>query len=175
MASTILSSPIFGEVILPFILIFVVVFAILQKTKILGEGKKQIDSIVSLVVALIAVSFGWATGVIVKLMPFLAVAVVIILILLILMGFIHGEDKAYEMPKGLKIGVGVAAGVALIVAILWATGSLEYIWENLFGTGTENNAILSNVIFIIVIIAVIVIALTTTKNSGDGEGKKKNS
>ena len=54
---TILSSQLFVEVILPFLLVFAVVFAILQKTKILGEGKKQIDAIVSLVIGLIVIAF----------------------------------------------------------------------------------------------------------------------
>ena len=54
------------EVLLPFLLVFTVVFAILQKTSILGKGKKQIDAIVSLVVGLIVVAFGYATNVIIK-------------------------------------------------------------------------------------------------------------
>ena len=33
--------------LLPFVLIFTVVFAILQKTQILGKGKKQIDAIIN--------------------------------------------------------------------------------------------------------------------------------
>jgi hypothetical protein len=37
---TLLSHPLFIEAILPFLLIFAVVFAVLQKSRILGEGKK---------------------------------------------------------------------------------------------------------------------------------------
>ena len=41
-----------ADVILPFILIFTLIFAILQKSKILGEDKKNFNVVVSLVVAL---------------------------------------------------------------------------------------------------------------------------
>ena len=52
---TLLSHPIFVETILPFLLVFTLVFAVLQKSKILGDNKKQIDAIVSLVVGLLLI------------------------------------------------------------------------------------------------------------------------
>lgn len=39
------------EVLMPFLLIFVVIYAILQKTKIIGTGKKQYNIIVALIMA----------------------------------------------------------------------------------------------------------------------------
>ena len=50
---TIISHPIFVGTILPFVLVFTIVFAVLQKSKIFGDDKKQIDSIVALVFGLI--------------------------------------------------------------------------------------------------------------------------
>ncbi len=41
-----------ADVILPFILIFTIIFATLQKSKILGEDKKNFNVVVSLVIAL---------------------------------------------------------------------------------------------------------------------------
>ena len=64
MAETILSSPIISEAVLPFILIFTVVFAILQKSSILGKDKKQIDAMVALVFGLITITFARAVGII---------------------------------------------------------------------------------------------------------------
>jgi hypothetical protein len=68
--------PIFREAILPFILVFTLVFAILQKTKLLGDGKKQIDAIVSLVIGLILISFSYAVGILTILIPFLVISVI---------------------------------------------------------------------------------------------------
>ena len=169
MASTIFTNDIFSEIILPFVLVFVVLFAILQKTKILGDGKKQIDSIVSLVIALIVISFSYATGIIVKLMPFLAVAVIVILVLVILLGFVSGGKEAYVIPKGLKVGVSIVAGIALIVAVLWASGSLGDVWEYLFDSDFSGN-LFTNIVFLLVIGGVIAIALTSGKSGGSGGG-----
>jgi hypothetical protein len=49
MAVPIFISPFFMDYVLPFVLVFTLVFALLQKTKILGDGKKQIDSLVALI------------------------------------------------------------------------------------------------------------------------------
>jgi hypothetical protein len=44
---TIFQNFIIKDFILPFVFMFVLVFAILEKTKILGDGKKQLDAIVA--------------------------------------------------------------------------------------------------------------------------------
>lgn len=165
---TILQSPFFVELALPFLLVFVVIFAILQKTKVLGDGKKQIDAIVSLVIALIVVSFGYATNIIISLIPFLAVAVVIIFVFLILYGMVfHGEE--FKIPKNLRIGFGILVGIAVLIAVLISTGAWTYIAENwIYGNGGDNT-ILTNIVFIVIIVA----AIATVVFSGGKKAKDK--
>ena len=165
---TILTSPLFIEMILPFVLVFTVVFAILQKSKLLGDGKKQIDAIVSLVIALIVVSFANATGIIISLMPFLAVAVVVILVFLILysMGF-QGEDK-FELSKGIRIALGIVVLIAVVIAVMIATGAWDYL-KNEWLFGDTGSSVVVNGIFIIIVIAAIVVAVS----GGKGKDKKK--
>ena len=43
------------DFLLPFLLVFTIVFAVLQKTKIVGEGKKNFNVIIALVLALMFV------------------------------------------------------------------------------------------------------------------------
>lgn len=163
---TILQNPFFVELVLPFLLIFVVMFAILQKTKVLGDDKKQIDALVSLVIGLIVVSFGYATGIIISLIPFLAVSVVIIFVFLVLYGMsFHGED--FKIPKLLTTGMGIVVAIAVIIAVLIATGAWDYIADNWIYGGDENG-IVTNIIFIVIIIA----AIATVMFSG-GKGKSK--
>src|SRR3989338_10382288 len=102
MVETILSSPIISEGVLPFILIFTVVFAILQKSAILGKDKKQIDALVGIVFGLITITFARAVGIINQLLPFLAVSVILILVFLILVGFMHKSDEKFVWDEGLK-------------------------------------------------------------------------
>jgi hypothetical protein len=154
---TILSSPFFVNAILPFLLVFVVVFAILQKSEILGKGKKQIDALVALVIGLIVISFGYATGIIVNLVPFLAVAAVIILVFMILYGMIFKEGE-FSMGKGLKIGFGILIGIAVVIAVLVATGAWYYLLDVIFYSG-DGSAIFTNVIFIAVIVGAIAVVI----------------
>ena len=44
-----------GDSLLPFLLIFVVVFAVLEKTKIIGEGKRNFNVVFSFIMALLVV------------------------------------------------------------------------------------------------------------------------
>ncbi len=138
MAWTILSSPLFVEIILPFMLVFVVIFAILQKTKILGDGKKQIDALVALVIGLIVVSFGYATGIIVSLVPFLAVGTVVILIFMLLYGMAFVEKDSFKLPLFVKGIIGILAALGVIIVTLVATGGWDYIseWYNESGSGS---------------------------------------
>jgi len=164
---TILQSPFFIEIVLPFLLVFVIVFAILQKARIFGEGKKQIDALVGLIIGLIVVAFGRATGIILSLMPFLAVSAVIILVFMILYGMIFKEGE-FEMNKGLKIGFGILIGIAVVIAVLVATDGWDYILEN-WVYGGSGGDILMNVVFIAIIAGAVAIVLSGAKDSSGGD------
>jgi hypothetical protein len=111
-------DPLFTQVILPFILIFVIVYAVLQKAKIFGINK-QIDIIVALVIAFIFIGVPTAVGITLNIIPIIAVILVILLSALLLFGFVGIEIQA---NKGIKIGAGIALGIAMIGIIIWATG-----------------------------------------------------
>ncbi len=161
----ILNNPFFMEIVLPFLLVFTVIFAILQKTKILGEGKSRIDAITALVIALIVVAYGYSTHIITTLMPFLAVAAVIILIFMLLYGFVAAGKEGADFSK-FKIPFAILISIALIIAVLVATGY----WPTFTGwfTGSNSNAVVTNVVFIAIIIAAIIIVLL---KKGNGETK----
>jgi len=157
-SGTILSSPFFVDIILPFILVFTVIFAILQKSEILGKGKRQIDALVSLVIALIVVSYANAVGIITSLMPFLAVSVIVILVFLILYSMVfHGEDK-FQLHMGLKIAVGILIGIGVIVAVLFSTGAWDYIKYEWLSAG-DSSAIFTNILFLVIVIVAIAIVV----------------
>ncbi|MBI2629910.1 hypothetical protein HYW76_02320 [Candidatus Pacearchaeota archaeon] len=162
MSDTILSSDIVVNAILPFLLVFTLIFAILQKTKILGEGKKQIDAIIALVVGLMLIAFPYPRGIIVNLMPLLAVIAVVLLVFLVLLQFAY-NDKDFSMPGGLKKGLGVLVGVAIVIALVYFTGA----WDFISNQSAAGNNLFRNAIFIIIIIAGIALVLF----SGKGEGK----
>jgi len=161
----IFDNPFFTEMLLPFLLVFVVVFAILQKSKILGEGKAQIDAIVGFVVGLLLIGVPGPRDVLVGIMPWMAVGVGVILVFLILYGFVVGDLSGDNMPKGLKYGIGGLAGVFTVWIVLFVTGLGTKIWSS-FGTGSD---VWMNVVMVAVILAVVAVAMKSGNNSGDNK------
>ena len=162
---TILSHPVFVETILPFLLVFTIVFAVLQKSKILGEGKRQIDAIVSLVIGLLVISFAQATGIIIQLIPFLAVSLVVLLVFMLLVGS-FGKSGDDLLPKGLKTGLMVAALMAVAIAVLIITKAWQYIYDLIFIGG--DSTLFVNVIFVVIIIAVVLFVFYGSKGASAG-------
>ena len=156
---TILSHPLFVETILPFLLVFTIIFAVLQKSKILGDNKRQIDALVALIIGLIVISFAKATGFIVQLVPFLAVSLVVILVLMILLGSFHiGGD--FKLHKSLYIVLTVAIIISVVWAVLYITDAWVYIAGLLFA---GDSSLVVNIVFVIIIVAALVGAILFSK------------
>lgn len=168
MVETILSSPIISEGVLPFILVFTVVFAILQKSKILGDGKKQIDAMVALVVGLITITFARAVGIINQLLPFLAVAVIMILVFMIMIALFHKDDKEFKMGENFKKIIMVLSFIAVVIAGLIFTGAWGWLAEKLTGAG--GSGLVTNIVFIAIIIGgFLVVFFGDKKKDKDSE------
>ncbi len=161
---TILSHPIFIETILPFLLVFTIVFAVLQKSKILGEGKRQIDAIVALVIGLLFISFAQAVGIVVQLIPFLSVSLVVLLVLMILIGSFWKGD----MPKPLLYVLLVGAVIAVSVAVLYFTNLWQAFLDMIYSQGATGPSIFVNAVFVIIIAGAIVAVVI-----GSGKAKEK--
>ena len=164
-AGPIFLHPFVVEVILPFLLVFVLVFALLQKSSILGKDKRQIDAIIALVIGLIVVVYANAVNIILVLMPFLAVTAVIILVFLILFSMVYAEGE-FKLHMGVKIGFGVVIGLALLIAVLLITGAWDYLYDLIFFSGSQSSWV-SNIIFaVIIVIAFAVVLLAPKKEAG---------
>lgn len=164
---TFLTSPIFQEYLLPFVLVFTLIFAILQKSKLLGDDSKQINAIIGLVVSLIFVAFPFANNFVVQLMPFLAVSAVVLLVFMLLYGFVWGKKEGDVLHKGVKIGLGIILGLALITFMLYIGGWWDLIYEFLFKRD-DSLQIWINV-FILIIIGVAVISVLVGKKTSENK------
>tara|TARA_Y100000310_G_scaffold342216_1_gene444371 strand:- start:1297 stop:1821 length:525 start_codon:yes stop_codon:yes gene_type:complete len=167
---TILQSPFVIEVLLPFLLIFVVMFAILQKTEILGKEKRQIDAIVALVVGLIVVAFGYAVGFIINIIPILAITAVVILVFMMLYGMVHPQG-GFTPNKWLKGGIGVIVGIVVVISVLVLTGAWEIVIDYYNQTGSE--VVVANIVFFVV--AIIVVAVVVLGKGSDGDSSETSS
>ena len=154
----IFDNPFFTEMLLPFLLVFVVVFAILQKSKILDNA--QVDAIVGLVIGLILIGVPGPREIVVGVMPWLAVGVAVMLVFLILYGFVAGDLSKDKMPAGIKITFGVLAAIFTAWVILFVSGLGVKILDS-FGGSSD---IWMNIVMIALVVGVVAVAIKGGKN-----------
>ena len=158
----VLSSVLVQQFILPIILVFTVIFAVLQKSKVLGDGKRQIDSIVALVMALILVGFANARGIIVDLVTVMSVVLIVTLVFMILYGFVGGTTDKGFLNKPLQIVIGIVGLAAIVITLLISTGVLPLLKDYFLLPGPSQVG--QTIIVLLVVAIVFVIAVTTGKS-----------
>ncbi|MDP6138894.1 MAG: hypothetical protein QGI89_02190 [Candidatus Woesearchaeota archaeon] len=162
----------FVDVLLPFLLIFTIIFAVLEKTHILGEGKRNMNVGIAVIFALLVV-IPHVTGnfpagydpvaIINAALPSISLVIVAVIALMILIGvFAHDRILLGMTAPG---WVGLFSVVTLVfifgsAAGWWTTGILDWL-DQIFG---------SDIIAILIMILVfgIIIAFVT----GGGEHEK---
>ena len=158
------------DVMLPFLLIFVVIFALMQKTRILGEQKKKYNLVVALVIGLLVVvphvlhiypEEADVIEIMNRALPQISLIAIAVIMLLILIGLFGGEAK--------WMGSSMSGWIAIIafIVVLAIFGSAAGWWGNWSWFynffGAESVAI----IIMILVFAIIVWWITS------GEGKEK--
>lgn len=165
------------DVLLPFLLIFVIIFAILQKTKILGEDKKNLNVIVSMVVGLLVV-IPHVTGrfppgadpvlIINEALPQVSIVLVAIIFLLILVG-VFGQDMVFlgvTMPGWITfISLGIIIFIFGDAAGWWESGVDDFL-GNTFGS--EALAII-----IMLLVFGLIISWVTSESKDEKAGLKR--
>jgi hypothetical protein len=167
MGSFIFESPILVNFVYPFCLIFFVLFAVLDRTKIFGEEKKQINALVAFIVAFIFVSAVFPKVIVSNLILFLAIALIVVFVVLLLWGFIMGGDslKIFENSKpGFKIFVGVLIVIGVTIAVLWAAGiDASGLLGKLFNSDWSES-FWTNVLFFVLVAIALAVMLRTGSN-----------
>jgi hypothetical protein len=150
---TILQHWVVTNFVLPFLLVFFIAFAILEKSKLLGEDKKQLNALVAFVLGLIFVGAVFPKLVVSNLILFLTVAIIVVFIGLLLWGFLTGGEAKIS-GKAVKIVGGIVVVLAVVVALLWATGTISTVFGWLFNQNWSAT-FWTNLIFIVVIAAAV--------------------
>ncbi len=160
---TFLQHWIFSKFLLPFLLVFFIVFAILEKTKLFGDGKKQLNALTSFVIGLIFVSAVYPKLVVENMILFLTVTLVCVFVVLLLWGFIFGDKEGFKLEKWMKWTLGIVVGAAFIGGVLWATG-----WNIQIGNVLSGQSqIWTNVAFVVVIAIALALILLAKEKKKD--------
>lgn len=160
------------DVLLPFLLVFTLIFAMMQKTRLLGEKKKNLNVVIALIFGLLVV-IPHVTGtyrtnydpvdIINNAIPGISLVVIAILMLLLLVGLFGGEAKFFGMAfRGWVV-------LFSVIAVLWIFGSSAGWW---LGWSWVNNLFGSDAIAIIIILVVfgLIIVFVT---GGEGEREER--
>ncbi|MBU0629103.1 MAG: hypothetical protein KKC75_07985 [Nanoarchaeota archaeon] len=161
------------DVMLPFLLIFVVIFALMTKAKVLGDDKKKYNLVVALVIALLVViphvlnaypAGSDVVDIMNKALPQVSIIAVAVIMLLILIGLFGGEAK--WMGSSLSGWIAIVAFIIVLVIFGGAAGWWgNWRWMSDF-LGAETVA----VIVMILVFAIIVWWITR----GEEKDKKEN-
>ncbi|MDO8740077.1 MAG: hypothetical protein Q7J54_00710 [Candidatus Woesearchaeota archaeon] len=172
------------DVVLPFLLVFTVVFAILEKTKLFGTEdvggtkytKKNLNAMMSFVVAFLVIASTKLVAIINQALGNVVIFLIIILSFLLLIGSFFSEDEKVFLEKGpwrTTFMIATLVGIILIflAAIPMDSGGswLEWFWD--WMNDHWQNDWVAAIIFIIVII--IFIALITRGGGGKKKEEKK--
>ncbi|PIN89391.1 hypothetical protein COU57_06175 [Candidatus Pacearchaeota archaeon CG10_big_fil_rev_8_21_14_0_10_32_14] len=149
----------FFSYLLPFLLIFAMVFGILSTMNIF-KGNRSVDAIVALVVGLMALQFDLVPRFFAEVFPRMAVALSIILVLLILAGFFVDPTKSWIMYTLLGIGA-----ISAVIVLIKTAGSLG--WESGYWW-TYNWPVVAGAVLLIVIVGIIVGSGRPHTSSGYG-------
>lgn len=152
-----LQNWIFTKFAFPFFLVFFIVFAILEKLEIFGEGKKQINALVSLVIGLMVVVVAYPKDVINNMILFLSVALIVVFVIMLLWGFASGGGKL-ELQGWMKWILWIGIGVATIIALIWAAG-VDSNAINLLFHQSWSKTFWTNALFVLAIAAALAVIL----------------
>lgn len=160
-----LGNAFFTNIILPFVLVFTVVFAVLQKVKVLSDAK-DVNAVVSMIFALTVVGVPAAVGVISNIIPVIAVFTIILFVWFMITGFATASGVNTSWPEGLKKLFQVILGLVLLSTIAWATGLFDYI--------TVDKAVAAQYAqFAILIGAIIAVIAVVVGGAADGKKDKE--
>ena len=151
------------DFLLPFILIFAVIFGILTATNILGKNK-GVHIIVAFVIALLAIRFNLVPEFFGQAFPRLGVGLAVLLVMMVLLGlFIPENQTKYWMTYGLGT-------LAIIVGIVVIWNSFDVLGYD-FGNGITDN--IAWIVGALVVVGIIVAVVASTSSGGDGTAKYK--
>ena len=147
---------------IPFLLLFAVVYAILEKSNVLGENK-GVNAIVGAAVGLLSLQFDFVSTFFAEIFPRLGIFLAVLVVLVILVSLSGQDDQA----KKLYFVVGVILAVA---TVLWSFANWNF-WGDQFGIGwfiEENFWLL--IAGILVVLGVVAVIFGKGGGSGSGGG-----
>tara|TARA_B100000315_G_scaffold257191_1_gene305190 strand:- start:120 stop:674 length:555 start_codon:yes stop_codon:yes gene_type:complete len=165
------------DVVLPFLLVFTIVFALLERTKVFGveeiEGKKytkkNLNSAAAFVIALLVVASSRLVEIITAVSSKFVVLLFLVVLFLLLVGsFFKEEPHGVFLEGGWRTTFMVVVFFVLIFIFLDALGMLEEVSG--FLSGTSRGEFVGSALLLILMV-LFVVYITKEKKSESSEKK----
>lgn len=154
------------NVVLPFILIFTLSFAILEKSGILKQ--RNFNAVISFILALLFIRNQTLVGLVNNFLPNVSMFLVVILMFLLLIGIFGGKSEW----KGFTLGIGAIVSFIFIIWSLFATNFVKINWLPDWIKYMDEQT-KTTILFIAVFVIVIWFVMREPKKEGqEGAGKK---
>jgi hypothetical protein len=148
----------FFDIMLPFLLIFSIVYGILEKSQIFGENRHDINAVIAFVIGLMVVVTSSVLNLLTGFLPWVGLMVVIFLSFMILTVMFCGEAKGLWENPAIKYGGAIVVTVFLAFYWLNTLGLFSVFAPDegfAFFTVGDMAALAAIVIFFVVIVAVV--------------------
>ncbi len=100
----------------PFLLVFAIVYAVLERSKIF-EGKKDVESIIAFVLGMVFATTSYTLKLTYLILPIVGIIAVIMFMILVLVSMVYGEST--NLPARTKKIIMLLSVALSIILILW--------------------------------------------------------
>ena len=153
----------FYDIVLPFLLVFTIFFAVLQKIKIFGTDSKKINVVVALVAGFLFLQNQYLVFIVQRFLPNMSLIMIIALLFLLLVGVFAGEYVGFG---GIALNIAfivsiIATLIAVSTDIIPGVNLLDWFYQFIPNPGTQSAILLG------IFVVVIIYAITHEKKAGD--------
>jgi len=165
------------DVVLPFLLIFTLVFAMMEKTKIFGtekyDGKeltrKNLNGMTSFVVAFFVIASTRLVAIVNEVLANTVLLLLLVICFLLLAGSFHSGKEEFFLQGKWKTFFMVIMFIGIVLIFLNALGWLQVIYENIFFR--FDSVTVSSIVLIAIIVGFIFYATASPKEKKKEEKK----
>ncbi len=170
------------DVVLPFILVFTIVFAILEKTKVLGMEKvgdseytrKNLNAMVSFVISFLVVASSKLVEIITTVSSQVVILLMLSVLFLLLVGSFYKDAEGGYLEGGWKTFFMFVMFIGIVLIFLGAIkNDNDESWLDVFWTYVSQNGQGGNAVGSIILLIILVLFMLYIVNSPKSGGLKE--
>jgi len=162
----------FYDVVLPFLLVFTITFAILEKTKLFGtedkKPKKNIDAMIAFVIALFFVATTELVSGTQEFLPNIVVLLITLMSFMMLVGFFYADKEfSFEQHKFWKVFLTIIFFIGIVLLSWHAFAPAAWTWFWVEQTGFWSSTAGATILFLLIVVGTILLVTLGGKKGGE--------